>query len=236
MQQYKSKFKDENVSQTFSNIQSCIRLNDLNEIDDDTHYLYFNMIGFFSFRQWTLKETIDFFLTFLKELNLTPDYVTIHPDKYEWKDYYSLPVVMDEECIWSDGEIRGYCTEFYINGIEIGNIVNTMGTCIDVGFGLERLDMICNGTVKTNTLNETILKIIEDGYSPSNTKQGYVLRKLLRLLWKRGDSLNHPYFLQEVKRQERIKKVYDRLLPKNLDKNKEWWYDTHGIDITDIEP
>ena len=28
---------------------------------------------------------------------------------------------------------------------EIGNIVNPLGTCIDVGFGLERLDMIVHG-------------------------------------------------------------------------------------------
>ena len=35
-------------------------------------------------------------------------------------------VRIDNECLWSDGNIGGYCTEFYKNDIEIGNIVNTL--------------------------------------------------------------------------------------------------------------
>ena len=49
MQQFKERFKSEETG-TLANVQSCIRLNDLEEIGDGTHYLYFDMIGLFSFR------------------------------------------------------------------------------------------------------------------------------------------------------------------------------------------
>jgi len=78
-----------------------------------------------------------------------PDYVTIHPDKlFQWARFYGdrVPIRPDPECMWSDGDISGYSTEFYKNGVELGNIVNPLETCIDVGFGLERLDMVVSGT------------------------------------------------------------------------------------------
>ena len=194
MQQFKSKFKDLNYKGTISNIQSCLRLNDIDEIGDGTHLLYFNMIGFFSFREWTVPQTINYWLDFLKIIGITPDYVTIHPDKPEWSDFYKdIEVRFDEECIWSDGDIGGYCTEFYKDGIEIGNIVNPLGTCIDVGFGLERLEMVLNKTTKSKqeTLVETIKKIIESGFVPGNNKQGYILKKLLRLCHKENIVIEH---------------------------------------------
>jgi alanyl-tRNA synthetase len=168
MQQFKHFFKDTTHQDTISNIQSCIRMNDIDEIGDGSHLLYFNMVGFFSFRDKTVKEVIDFWMEFLeKELGLKISYVTIHPDKIEeWEKYYNgydVEIKNDEECKWSDGEIGGYCTEFYIDGIEIGNIVNPLGNCIDVGFGLERLQYFVNGKViktKEETLKETILKIM----------------------------------------------------------------------------
>ena len=52
----------------------------------------------------------------------------------------------EEECKWTDGDIGGYCTEFFKDDVEIGNIVNPLGTCIDAGFGLQRLNMFVNGS------------------------------------------------------------------------------------------
>lgn len=180
MQQFKSNFKDENYVGTKSNIQSCLRLNDIDEIGDGSHLLYFNMIGLFSFRDWTVPKSIDFWMTFLNRIEIKPDWVTIHPDKPEWRDWYqkwNVEVRLDEGCTWSDGEISGYCTEFYKDKIEIGNIVNPLGTCIDVGFGLERLEMILTGKPKSKeeTLKETIDKLIISGFKPGFNKQGYVL-------------------------------------------------------------
>ena len=236
MQQFKSFFKDENHKGTISNIQSCLRLNDIDEIGDGTHLLYFNMIGFFSFRDWSVTQAIDYWMGFLKRIGITPDYITIHPDKPEWSkfyDKYGVEVRLDEECVWSDGEIGGYCTEFYKDDIEIGNIVNPLDTCIDVGFGLERIEMVLNNTPKSkeDTLKETVFKIIESGFEPSNNKQGYILKKLLRLCHKNEVVIDHDFYRDEVVRQEKILVKWDRLKDKHKDKSKEWWWDTHGIDL-----
>lgn len=244
MQQFKSLFKDETHSDTISNIQSCIRMNDFNEIGDATHLLYFNMIGLFSFRRMTIQDAVDFWMEFLtNELKLKIGYVTIHPDKASVLDSwirlytkYDVEVRVNEDCKWTDGEIGGYCTEFFIDDVEIGNIVNPLGNCIDVGFGLERLEMFVNGKTinKENTLKETINKIIYSGYKPSNLKQGYVLRKLLRELYKIGSRIEHQYFLDEIERQKTILIRYEKLKNKHSDKSKEWWFDTHGINLDEI--
>ena len=88
MQKFKDKFKDKSYQGTISNIQSCLRLNDIKEIGDGSHLLYFNMIGLFSFRQLSVMETIDFWMEFLNKIGIIPDYVTIHPDKINWKEFY----------------------------------------------------------------------------------------------------------------------------------------------------
>jgi alanyl-tRNA synthetase len=240
MQQYKPLFSDPTHIGTTSNTQSCLRLGDLDEIGDGTHSLYFEMLGLFSFRQWSVSDGIEFWLEFLDGIGGYPDHVTIHPDKLEeWCPLYKgrLPIKVDPDCTWSDGNVQGYCTEFYKQGVEIGNIVNPLGTCIDIGFGLERLDLVINGTVPKTPeviLEETIMKIIESGYRPGNKEQGYVLRKLLRLLWSCGGKLDHLFFEQEVERQQRLRLLYDRLKPKHSDRPPEWWFDTHGIVLSDM--
>lgn len=240
MQQFKPLFKDTSYIGTRANIQSCIRMNDFDEIGDSSHLLYFNMIGLFSFREMTIQEAVNFWMEFLlNDLTLKLSYVTIHPDKPEWVSLYAnwqVEVRTSFDCSWSDGEIGGYCTEFFIDDIEIGNIVNPLGNCIDVGFGLERLEMFVNRKQisKEETLKETILKIIDSGFKPSNVKQGYVLRKLLRELWKTGNSIDHEYFTQEIERQKKLESKYQILKDKHSDKSKEWWFDTHGINIEEI--
>lgn len=236
MQQFKSKFKDLNCKETISNIQSCIRVNDIEEIGDGSHLLYFNMIGLFSFRQWTVPQTIQFWMDFLQKIGINPDYVTIHPDKPEWKEYYlkyNIEVRYDEGCLWSDGEIGGYSTEFYKSDIEIGNIVNPLGDCIDVGFGLERLELVLTGKSRTKeeTLKESVMKIIESGFRPTSTGSGYVLRKLLRLLYQNNIELDHPFYIEEKVRQEEIVSRYNKLKHRFRFKSKEWWWNTMGIDL-----
>jgi hypothetical protein len=65
MQQFKSLYADVSYSGTFANVQSCLRVGDLDEIGDGTHLLYFDMMGLFSFRQLSVKDAIDFWLSFL---------------------------------------------------------------------------------------------------------------------------------------------------------------------------
>ncbi len=240
MQQYKSLFSDPSYSGTVANSQSCLRMGDLEEIGDGTHFLHFTMLGLFSFREMTVGEAIDFWLEFLKTFGLAPDYVTLHPDRLtDWGPLYRgrVPIVPDPECTWSDGSISGYCTEFHKDGIEIGNIVNPLGTCIDVGFGLERLDMIINGTPPNDalaTLRDAATCVIKSGYRPGNKEQGYVLRKLLRRIHWLGGTLDHPFFDDEVERQKRLRGKYLRLRNRHSDKSPEWWFDTHGIDVADM--
>ncbi|MBY5868103.1 alanine--tRNA ligase-related protein [Rhizobium leguminosarum] len=240
MQQYKPLFSDPSHSGTVANSQACLRMGDLDEIGDGTHLLHFTMLGLFSFREMTVGNAIDFWLEFLGTLGLVPDHVTIHPDRLvEWTPLYGgrVPIMPDPECMWSDGSISGYCTEFYKDGVEIGNIVNPLGTCIDVGFGLERLDMIVNGTPQDDalgTLCETVMTIVESGYQPGNKEQGYVLRKLLRRIHKMGGTLDHPFFKEEVERQRRLRAKYLRLRDRHSEMSPDWWFDTHGIDLSDI--
>jgi hypothetical protein len=241
MQRYKSLFKDPSYKGTITNIQSCLRLNDLEEIGDGQHSLSFDMLGLFSFNEMSVLQSIDFWMEFLHTLGLKPDYVTIHPDRIDWQNYYSkydVDIRLDNECVWSDGSKDSelsYCTEFYINNIEIGNIVNPFGTSIDCGFGLSRIEMILNNiqTSKEETLRETIFKIINSGYLPTYNKQGSILRKLLRICYLEGIVIEHKFYEDEILRQQKIIDKYHRMKekPKFQYKDKEWWFNTLGLDI-----
>jgi len=213
-------------------------MNDLDEIGDGTHHLVFDMLGFFSFREYTVKQTIDIMMEFCHSINVHPDYVTIHPDKFdEWKsfyDEYEVEVRQDEECLWSDGSIGGYCTEFYKNNIEIGNIVNTLGTCIDVGFGLQRLLLVL-GELENKTrleiLEETCTTLIDSGVVVSHYGHGYILKKLITECVMHGSFISHEYFQKIRLSQVEIYKNYLRLSSRisNKDKTDEYWLSTMGF-------
>lgn len=240
MHHYKNQFSDIHYTNTFSNIQSCLRLNDLDEIGDGTHYLVFHMLGLFSFRQWSLPKTIDFWMSFLESIDLLPHYVTIHPDKYhQWKHYYRhypVEIKEDTECVWNDGNIGGYCTEFYHNNVEIGNIVNTLDTCIDVGFGGERILNLKNllpVSTKEQILLETINSLLIDNVVLSNNQHGYILKKLITLLVYEKGYLDHPYYHKIYEQQKEKWQFYLQNYQKSkfFCKDKNWWLDTHGINI-----
>lgn len=238
MQQYKKIFSDLSVkNKTICNIQNCIRLNDIDLIGDGTHLGLFKMIGLFSFRELTLEEGINFWMEFVTQvLKIKLTHVTIHPDKSEWSKYYpNIEVKLDKDCLWSDGNIGGYCTEFYVGDLEVGNIVNPLGDCLDVGFGLERLDTVVNGfnpKSRLELLEELILTIIDSGVKPSHNKQGYVLRKLIRTFLKEGGYFEHEYVISEQIRQQKMSDRYNLLKNKHPNETKEWWFSTHGIEIS----
>lgn len=244
MQQYTTEFVDQTVAnKTVANIQPCLRLNDYDELGDGSHFLYFKMLGLFSFRDWSLQTAIDFWMNFVVgTLGLTVDHVTIHPDKMDdWKALYSdypVKIVADPECTWSDGNSVAYCTEFYIGDIEIGNIVNPGGDCIDAGFGYERLSNLVNNVVasdKNDILLEAVTMILRSGYLPGPKKQGSILRKLIRDI----DSVpeNYVYYDTITLEKERLQKCRDRYYrlikaKKRQGKSSEWWLETFGIDVS----
>jgi alanyl-tRNA synthetase len=265
MQQFKKQFRDESYKGTKANIQSCIRLDDIALIGDGTHLGLFHMMGTFSFREWSMTNAVDFWMDFLDKLKIKVDLVTIHPDKfYEWSPIvssYDVNVVPEENCKWTDGQIGGYCMEFFVNGVEIGNIVNPLGTCIDVGFGLERLDTILNGPqpylLRKQHLENIIRAMVDSGIKSSNKGAGYALRRVCRTFIKEynttGDLsrevariLGTPVFrldagyalcvLFELERLAKVCSRYNALVEKNPEKSKEWWWDTHGINIDDDLP
>lgn len=240
MQKRKLQFSDPTMGRTtLCDSQRCLRLNDLDEIGDGTHFLDFYMLGLFSFRHWSMKEGVDFWMRFLTSINVLPDTVTIHPDmqhhRHLYKDY-DVTILEDDECIWSDGNIGGYCTEFYKNGVEIGNIVNPNGDSLDCGFGLERVSsFIPNFQVeeptKGNVLVRTIELLISEGIVPSNTKHGYVLRKLIRKCFKEGIVLfDSTVVSDEHIKYLRVIRDIPKILKKFPDKTPEFYYDTFGID------
>jgi len=238
MQKHKSKFSDLTcINTTLVDVQRCVRLHDLDELDN--HHLGFHMIGLFSFRDWSLQDGVNFFWEFMIKLGIRPDYVTIHPDKMqEWVrlyDLYRVPVRPDNECIWSDGVNESYCTEFYYKGVEIGNIVNPQGTCLDIGFGLERLEQFVS-PVEESSKHDKIRFVLEclvnENVQPGSQKQGYILRRLIRKLIVEGGTWNHTVFEIEKERFVKQQQRYVQLLKKHGEQSKEWWWDTHGIDIT----
>ena len=244
MQHFKKLYLDDNYRNTFSNIQKCLRLNDLDEIGDGTHYLTFNMIGLFSFKEWSLQQSIDFMWHFLDKIGLIPDYITIHPDKIdEWSSLYTkyhIEIKTDIECIWSDGNISGYCTEFYKNDVEIGNIVNTLDQSIDIGFGLERLLTLLDiqeNKSRLDIIENCTLDLIESGVIPGHNKQGYILKKLITECILSGSVIQHDFFIQlkDNMRLSYFNYLKNKDKKKYQDKNDIFWKDTFGIDVGKIE-
>lgn len=73
MQKRKGMFVDKGVGKlTVSDSQRCLRLNDLDEIGDGTHFLDFTMLGLFSFRDWSPLRGVRFWLGFLEDVGVVP--------------------------------------------------------------------------------------------------------------------------------------------------------------------
>lgn len=240
MQRFKRDFRDLGLrGYTCCNTQRCLRVGDIGDLGDGSHLGVFDMLGTFSFRDWGVRRAVDFWMEFMRELGLEPDYVTVHPDREEWREFYpGTRVELDPDCTWSDGDTGGYCTEFYVTGLEVGNIVNPGGDCIDVGFGLERLDSAVNGTPmpdRRESLLRTVGSIIDSGVRPSGSKQGYVLRRLLRQMVREGVELDHEFYRLESERRQRSIDRYHCLKDSHPGMDRNWWWETHGVDLDDIQ-
>ncbi|MBX4200004.1 alanine--tRNA ligase [Candidatus Parcubacteria bacterium] len=153
-------------------VQKSVRTSDIEEVGDERHLTFFEMLGNFSFGGYWKKEAIEYAHEFVTEvMGLKIDYVTI----FEGEE--GVPKDEESERIWKsiDPSIRvrafgradnfwgptgtegpcGPTTEIYVDGIEIWNIVfnefyqsadKTLRPLdikgIDTGMGLERLAMV----------------------------------------------------------------------------------------------
>lgn len=190
MQQFKPYYigkKDPNTdfhSLSTASVQKCVRTSDIEEVGDESHLTFFEMLGNFSFGGYFKKEAIEYAYEFVvKEMGLTIDYVSVFggegivPADTEseeiWKSIDPNIVVKKfgrADNFWGPTGEEGPCgptTEIYVNGIEIWNIVFNefyqtpdkqltplVTKGIDTGMGLERLVMVSQ---KVSTIFETDL-------------------------------------------------------------------------------
>src|SRR3989338_5340982 len=190
MQQFKPYYlgiKDPVVdfgSQNTASVQKSVRTSDIEEVGDERHLTFFEMLGNFSFGGYWKEEAIRYAHEFVtKEMGLTIDYVTIFEGDSEvsedfesrdiWKTIDPNLVIKKfgrEDNFWGPTGESGPCgptTEIYVNGIEIWNIVfneyykSKEGVFskleqkgVDTGMGLERLVMVMQ---KAETVFETDL-------------------------------------------------------------------------------
>ena len=159
-------------------IQKCFRTSDIDKVGDETHLTFFEMLGNFAFNSAVSKENaIKFsweFLTSSKWMDINPD--RIMASYYNgnrsgtFKDEEAKKVLeslepeglkeilsqSDEDNFWGPTGETGPCgptVEFYVDGIEVWNIVFNEYYCnedkklvpasgglgIDTGMGMERL-------------------------------------------------------------------------------------------------
>ena len=160
-------------SKDAASIQKSFRTSDIDEVGDETHLTFFEMMGNFSFGGYFKKEAITLTYNFLKEIGIEIQYVTIFegdkdvPEDIESKKIWEELGITDireenrEENFWGPTGSEGPCgptTEVFVKDVEIWNIVFNEYYCnsdkslkkldtpgVDTGMGLERLAMISQG-------------------------------------------------------------------------------------------
>lgn len=162
-------------SQNTTSSQKCVRTSDIEEVGDERHLTFFEMLGNFSFDGYWKKEAISYAHEFVtKEMGLKIDYVTVFegeegvPEDVESAEIWRSidPNIEIRKCgradnFWGPTGEEGPCgptTEIYSGGIEIWNVVfnefyqskdKTLRPLetkgIDTGMGLERLVMVKQG-------------------------------------------------------------------------------------------
>lgn len=248
MQQFKKYFTGEQDaledfgSKNVASIQKCFRTSDIDEVGDETHLTFFEMLGHFSFGDYFKRETIEWTYQLLTEIfGISPERISagvfggdefIPFDKESFEAWSKLipqkkirrGTRLDN--FWGPAGTEGpcgACNEVYVDNIEIATLVfmeyygTAEGTLkplsqkgVDVGWGLERLAAILQGTddvFETDVFRSLISKIrelapaldnrmerifcdhlraiaflISDDLRPSNKEAGYILRRLWRRL------------------------------------------------------
>ncbi len=147
MQQFKPYYVGtKNAEQDFNSlnttsVQNCVRTSDIDEVGDDTHLTFFEMLGNFSFGGYWKEEAIKYAYDFItKELGPTIDYVSVFKDESSgipadeesaaiWQKLDPTLKIKEhnkDDNFWGPTGEEGPCgptTEIYINGVEIWNVV-----------------------------------------------------------------------------------------------------------------
>ncbi len=143
MQQFKKYYLDPDKAKDkkIVTIQPCIRTSDIDEVGDESHLTFFEMMGNFSFGDYFKKEAIEWAKEFLeKELGVEPERITtsvFKGDKELPQDKESIEILKNlgyeeielcgrDENFWGPTGSEGPCgptVEFYIDGMEVWNLV-----------------------------------------------------------------------------------------------------------------
>ena len=233
------------------NVQKCIRTTDIEEVGDEVHHTFFEMLGNWSLGDYWKEDTIKYSFEFLnKELKIPKENISVTCFKGDedapkdtesskiWKSLgiNKIKFLPKKDNWWGPAGKTGPCgpdTEIFVNKIEVWNDVlmqyfkNENGEYlpakqknIDTGMGVERTLAVLNN-LNDNYLTDCFLPmikqiekiskkdyknckkemriiadhikaaifIISDGTTPSNTEQGYILRRLIRRAIRYGQSL-----------------------------------------------
>lgn len=144
MQQFKPYYtgQESPFGKNVASCQKCFRTSDIDEVGDERHLTFFEMLGNFSFGGYFKEEAIKYSKDFLDSINVKIDYVTVFegdentPKDEEsirlWKELGfsekmgNLKLCGKEDNFWGPTGEEGPCgptTEIYASGIEIWNIV-----------------------------------------------------------------------------------------------------------------
>ena len=131
-------------SKNTASVQKCFRTSDIDEVGDETHLTFFEMLGNFSFGGYFKKESIHFGYEFMVNvLGISVDRISVSvfggdsdvPEDKEsfriWHNELGLPkekIKLNgrEDNFWGPTGNEGPCgptTEIYVDGVEVWNIV-----------------------------------------------------------------------------------------------------------------
>jgi len=176
MQQFKKYYTnpEDAPAKNVVTCQPCIRTSDIEEVGDDTHLTFFEMLGNFSFGGYGKKEAIGWGYEFLtKELEIEQSRIMCSifgGDDVNSRDDESAKILDEmglkyeehnrDDNFWGPTGNEGPCgptVEFYVDGIEVWNLVfneyyrkddryQPLPTSgVDTGMGLERMLVVKNG-------------------------------------------------------------------------------------------
>lgn len=213
MQQFKPYYgAPDNAIRDFGNknivtVQKCVRTGDIEEVGDDTHLSFFEMLGNFSFGGYGRKEAIEYAHEFItKELGLPISYVTIYKgegvvpkdeeSKSIWNSIDPMLEVREDgaDVFWGPTGDSGPCgptTEIYCknaNGddVEVWNIVFN--------------EYFCDGSREKLDTGEATLKKLDT----LGIDTGMGFERLLATVQNKKSVYETDLFNNEKTREERI--------------------------------
>jgi alanyl-tRNA synthetase len=248
MQPLKNRFRTLDGG-NFGSLQSCVRTNDLELVGDGSHLTHFEMLGNFSFKGIGYSRSVEMWHQIHLDLVLPVSEIHVHPSqgghRRLWENL-GYKTVDDPECVWSDGDIGGYCCEIYVGGLEVGNLVNPLGHSTDVGYGWERLHMVvenqqridltslfdqnCHPVVADHS--RTIRLLRQNDIVPGAKGREYICRRLLRRMLPLVESEHFDF--QDWLDEERLRRDKQliqakRCFRRHRHQSESWWWDTFGI-------